>query len=126
MIRKVTLYQSNNHYDDILTVGSNVIQLESKLFSVVKEGSFYFHILKDIRAELQNEAVFILLNGCRKDVYPSGMSLSGYMAYILTMGKPTSLKNLVNIFDDFTELDKISTVEEQSNYHSQWIESLSV
>jgi hypothetical protein len=82
-------------------------------------------MLRDIRSELQKYNIFLLINGSRKDVYPSGMSLPGMMAYVQTMGKQnSSLNDLVNIFDETIQLDMISTVEEQDKYHNTWINSL--
>jgi hypothetical protein len=122
--KQVNLIQKGNKSTGILKVDGNIISLESKLCSISKEGEFYFYILKEIRAMLQLEGIFILINGSRVDVYPSGMSLSSNKAYVNTMGKQTSLNDLVDIFDNFTDLNKVSTVEEQNEYHENWIKSL--
>ncbi len=122
--KHVILIQFNNRYSGELTIDKNSIHLESKLCSVTKGGDFDFYILKDIRKELQKYDAFVLINGSRKEVYPSGMTLSGHMAYVHTLGKQTSLTDLVNIFDDLMDMSKISTVEEQDEYHNQWVQSL--
>lgn len=47
-----------------------------------------FFVLVSLRSLLEESETFILCNGSRKDVYPSGNTASGYLAYIMKMGKP--------------------------------------
>src|ERR1700712_3971586 len=122
--KKIILSQGNSQYIGKLKVDENLIHIESSLCSITRQGEFYFYILQDVRIELQKNNVFILVNGSRKDVFSSGMTLASYKAYIHVMGKPTSLDDLVNIFDDFTDSSMLSTVEEQNTYHDLWVESI--
>ena len=111
-------------YKAELKVDINIIQLSSEVGNFIKRGECFFNILKEIRLELEKNNAFLLINGSRQDVYPSSMSSSGFMAYIQKIGKQTSLKDLINIFDDCSDLNCISTVEEQELFHHQWFESL--
>ena len=123
--RKVMLYKDGTSYPADLIIDTNSIRLISEVTSLQKEGNFYFHMLKAIRAELQKEGIVILVNGSRIDVYPSGMTLQTEKAYIHTLGKQGFLSDLVNIFDEVTDIGKIGSVEEQEEFHKKWIESLS-
>jgi hypothetical protein len=121
----VILKKDEERYSGHLIVEDDSIVLDSGIYKISKQGGFYFFMLRDIRSELQKSNIFLLINGSRKDVYPSGMSLPGMMAYVQIMGKQSSsLNDLVNIFDETTQLDMISTVEEQDKYHNNWINSL--
>jgi hypothetical protein len=121
----VILKKDEERYSGHLIVNDDSIVLDSEIYRISKQGGFYFFMLRDIRSELQKSNIFLLINGSRKDVYPSGMSLPGMMAYVQIMGKQSSsLNDLVNIFDETTQLDMISTVEEQDKYHNNWINSL--
>jgi hypothetical protein len=121
----VILKKDEERYSGHLIVEDDSIVLDSGIYKISKQGGFYFFMLRDIRSELQKYNIFLLINGSRKDVYPSGMSLPGMMAYVQTMGKQnSSLNDLVNIFDETIQLDMISTVEEQDKYHNTWINSL--
>lgn len=121
----VILKRDEEKYSGHLIIEDDSIILDSEIYRVSKQGGSYFFMLRDIRSELQKFNIFLLINGSRKDVYPSRMSLPGMMAYIQIIGKQSSSFNdLVNIFDETTQLDMISTVEEQEKYHNSWINSL--
>jgi hypothetical protein len=102
----------------------NSIKLISNDYSITKTGDYPFYILKDIRADLQTNNIFLLVHGSRKDVYPSGMTLPSFMAYIHSIERPTSTNDLVNILDECTDLSLISTIEAQEIYHETWLQSL--
>lgn len=93
-------------------------------YNITKEGDFLFLILKEIRRELENDNLFLLINGSRKDVYPSGSSLNGDMAYVNMLKKPAKREELVSIFEITDQLDKIGTIKEQEDFHKEWIESI--
>ena len=107
-----------------LLISNTRIIFAYKNFNIIKEGDMLFFILKEIRRELEKDDIFILINGCRKDVWPSGMSSVGTRAYKTTMNKSTTLNDLVDIFDDIDDFSLISTVDDQKGYHINWINSL--
>ena len=123
--RKIALNRGGIDYSAELVIDTSSIRLISEITTVQQEGRFYFHMLKEIRAELEKEGIVILVNGSRIDVYPSGMTLATEKAYIHTLGKQGSLNDLVNIFDEVTDTGKIASVEEQEVFHNKWIQSLS-
>lgn len=89
-------------------------------------GDDYFDCLLKTRRILQTKGIFLLCNGARKDVYPSGLTRQmsdGIMAYILEMGKPTMRENRVNIFESASP-NEICTIEEQLTFHNNWAKSL--
>jgi hypothetical protein len=80
-----------------------------------------FFALVNLRSLLEESETFILCNGSRKDVYPSGNTASGYLAYIMKMGKPA--KKLINIFESTNDIEKIVSVNEQKQYRDMWLKS---
>ena len=86
------------------------------------EDKYPFFALVKIRLILEKQSMFILCNGCRENVYPSGMSAIGLMAYELQVGKQAT--NLVNIFDPVDNFELIVSVERQKFYRDNWFESL--
>lgn len=88
------------------------------------ESDFPFEALGAVREQLKKKKMILLCKGARKDVHPSGMSLSTLLAYKLTFGKPGGKEDLVNIFDPEDDTDAIADVAEQTEYYRRWIESL--
>ena len=86
----------------------------------------YVEALQQMREKLERDHIQILCNGAALDIYPSPMALSmgyGEKAYKLYLGKPTRMKDLVDIFEYGASLE-FCTVEEQNNYYDFWIRSL--
>jgi hypothetical protein len=81
-----------------------------------------FFALVKVRVELENLGIKILCKGARRDVYPSGMSVIGFKAYQLFLGKPGI--DLINIFDHEKNEMLIGTVEEQRLFREKWLKSL--
>ncbi len=99
------------------------IELDFKLedLSIKVVDEYPFFALVKIRLELEKSGIKILCNGSRRDVYPSGNSITGIMAYELQIGKQA--KRLVCIFDTVNNLDQIGTVTEQRIYREKWLKS---
>lgn len=121
--KKVILMQNENKHVAELMVDTNVIRLNSEFGDFIQHGKFYYLMLKEIRKELEKFGVFILVNGSRIDVHPSGMSLTSIRAYSHIIGRQSKLEDLVNIFDDCLNLNLIATVDEQEAYRHNWRES---
>ena len=85
---------------------------------IIGHADYPFRALVEVRKQLETEGLLIACNGARRDVYPSGMSLPGYKAYILEMGKQAT--QLVVIFDE-AEIATIATVGEQKKYWEAWL-----
>ena len=118
------MIQNKDKYTAELIVDTNVIKLNSSFGNFIKHGPLYFFMLKEIRLELEKINAFILINGSRIDVYPSGMGLTSIRAYATVIGKQARLEDLVNIFDDCLDLSLIATVAEQEARHNEWVASL--
>jgi hypothetical protein len=114
-----------NSYDfaELIFSGSE-ITFKYGSYSVTAKGDYPFMVLKKVREELDEKGIMLIINASRKDVYPSGLSLVGNNAYVQTIGKPTSLKDLVNIFEETDKAELLGTVDEQSKYHADWVNSL--
>lgn len=87
---------------------------------LISKHKFPFMALINIRESLEKMDKFLLCNGSRYDVYPSGMSAIGNKAYILELGKP-GIK-LVNIFKPCSK--NIDLVQKQKEYREDWLKSL--
>lgn len=80
-----------------------------------------------IREELESDKILIKCYGCSKDVYPSGMSLdmgTGDKAIKKKMGEPTTMKDVVWIFDTGSDVIP-STIKEQREFLEVWAKSIS-
>ena len=63
-----------------------IFSYDDKVMS--KGGSAPFLVLKEFRKEIEKESRFLICNGSRIDVHPSGMTSWSTMAYINRIGKP--------------------------------------
>lgn len=84
-----------------------------------------FFAFNDLRSKM--EIIFetkLLCMGAQVNVYPSGMQLTMETAYILTIGKPTRVKDIIGIYDECTDINMIGTVEEQRKFRDKYYESL--
>lgn len=83
---------------------------------------FPFYALQELRSKLEEHGIKIICEGSRYDVYPSGMSVIGFMAYETRMNEKAT--KMVYILDKTDKIEKIGTVKEQENYHKKWLESV--
>lgn len=106
---------------------SSVHYISEDYDSGIIENDVIYFAMEELHRLLDSKGIKLLCNCFRKDVHPSGMSLSmgqGVLAYEMEMGKPG--EKLVNIFDTvFLEnAGMIGTCEEQDAYQEQWFGSL--
>lgn len=127
MIYKLITVQNNLSYPSEIFYKDNrnlvEVAYKGRDFFLSKEDTFPFFALAKIRLELEKMDMFIMCNASRIDVYPSGMSAISLMAYELEMG--LQAKKLVNIFDPIEDRSLLATVEEQKQFRSNWLKSLS-
>lgn len=112
-----------------LFVGSNKIEYSDDTRSKVVSGDFSpFLLLKRLRIELEKEGVLLLIQGSRRDVYPSGlqMSMGSNGAYVHSNGK--GVGELVDIFEPLEEenFNLIGTVREQTDYFKRWAKCIGI
>lgn len=116
----------DNHLSSLLLLednGQNIkLSYKSDAINLYVEDEYPFFALLKLRAELEKLNLILLCMGSRKDVYPSGMSANGLMAYKMVMGKPA--RELVNIFEPTKDIENIGTVAEQKAYRDLWLKSL--
>lgn len=91
---------------------------------VCEDDAIPFIALQKLRLTLEASGIFILVNGSRKDVYPSGMQMNmgTTSAYTLIMGQ--GARQIVDIFDDCLDRELISTVHLQEQFHEDWLNAL--
>lgn len=85
----------------------------------------FFDALCEIRIELEKYNLIPFCYGASLNVFPSGMGRQmslGISAYKLELGKKTTEKDLVGIFDVGTDIIP-ATVEEQSKFYIEWCQS---
>lgn len=85
----------------------------------------FFESLIQIRIILEKKGFYILCNGARKDVYPSGMTrdmFKGVTAYKIQLGVKVQVDDRVNIFDECSR-DFIVTPQEQRDFYNHWLKS---
>ena len=85
-----------------------------------------FEAMIALRKELEKSRRQLLCAGARFDVFPSGMSRSmsgGRKAYKHRLGITPEKTDLVDIFE-YAELESVSSVEQQVEFHKKWIASI--
>jgi hypothetical protein len=95
--------------------------------SQVFHGADYFSCMAALRRSLEERSQQLLCNGARTNAVASRMSRSmglGRKVYLLTLGKQAQLDDLVDIFG-YAPPDTVSSVEDQKNFYSIWLDSLS-
>lgn len=86
----------------------------------------FFEALCLIRLQLEKEGLGLLCYGSSLNVYPSRMARemgAGLKAYKMTMGRRTSMSDLVDIFSDGSDVSP-ATVSEQREFLEQWVASI--
>jgi hypothetical protein len=86
-------------------------------------GPDQFECRLHIRAKLEPQGFRFLVNGARRNVWPSGMGRDmggGRQAYVLVVGQPGRLE-LVDISEPADE-DQIAIVQEQSDFFQTWLD----
>lgn len=122
--REIQVSINGSYEKAILNLFDNEIIIKIRDRKLSKKGEYPFIVLKEIRKQLESENIFLIVNGSRIDVYPSGLSLHGFNAYTHVMGRQTSLDQLVDILEETDQKHLIGTVGEQMEYHAKWIETL--
>ena len=82
----------------------------------------FFTALLRIREQLEKEKFQILCNGAARNVYPSAMMFdmgSAGIGYKMTMNKPTTMSDVVDIFE-YDESLEFVTVSEQEQFLVDW------
>lgn len=86
----------------------------------------YFEAFCRIREQLAEQNLVPMCYGASRQVVLSGMGrdmAAGLKVYKVQMGKPTSMKDLVDIFETGEDVEPVS-VAEQQEFQEQWYESL--
>ncbi len=108
----------------IIDYGNDLkIIFQNDQFEISEKGEFPFFILQNIREQLEEKEILLLINASRWDVYPSGMQLMNFTAYEIEIGKPAN--NSVSILDTAELVEKIGSVKKQNDFFNEWVVSLS-
>jgi len=87
------------------------------------DGPDQFECLVRARDDLEPQGFRFLVNGARRNVWPSGMARDmggGRKAYVLVLGQP-GRPELVDIFEPADET-QISSVQEQRDFFQTWLD----
>lgn len=86
-----------------------------------------FEAMIELRKVLESKGARLLCAGARPEVFPSGMARDmggGRKAYVTRIGEPARSEDLVDIFH-YAAPGTVGTVDEQADFHANWVESLS-
>ncbi len=112
---------SLHHEDDLC-----LLRCELRGVTISAKRGDFFTALCAIRHELEMEGLIPLCYGSSLNVYPSAMSRDmsdGEVGYKLTLGKPSSMSDTVNIFDCGDDITP-SSVAHQAEFFDNWKSSI--
>ncbi|MBS1523103.1 MAG: hypothetical protein JST50_19030 [Bacteroidetes bacterium] len=89
---------------------------------IMSTHKYPFFAFVDIRKKLEKLNITVMCNACRIDVYPSGSSTIGLMAYEMVIGLQAT--KLVNIFDVCDDLKLLASIALQKDFREKWLSSL--
>jgi hypothetical protein len=81
-----------------------------------------FLALLEFRRQIEPDGWRVLVNGARRDAWPSGMSAQmsgGTKLYLLPQGRKPAMRDVVETFDPAGS-DDVVTVEEQSRFRDEY------
>jgi len=93
--------------------------------TISSEATDFFEALISIRRQLQRDGLTPYCYGASLNVFPSGMARDmarGLAAYKLTPGKHANRADLVEIFDEGTDIVP-TDVDAQEQFYRNWLES---
>lgn len=115
------------HIDGFILLDNNVLLnltwQNSAFDSVSATDRDFFECLIKIRIILLQRGFYVLCNGARKDVYPSGMQRDmgkAIKAYQMKLGQDVQSSDKVRIFEECSE-SLVTTPEEQKIFFQQWL-----
>ena len=117
-VETVEIVLVEDHSDDIFPAG---VRLSSSALGDFQGWSLdFYEALRQVRRDLDQLGVLVLVNGARVDAWPSGLQrqqLCGRGLYLTA--SPDELKGQVRLLDP-AELSEVGTVQEQDNAHERW------
>ncbi|HTN45654.1 MAG TPA: hypothetical protein VL098_04850 [Flavipsychrobacter sp.] len=122
-IYKIAIKNKDKIDNAQLSLENNKLDFIFQDFIISSKNSSPFIALQELRQQLENQDIYLLVNGSRRNVYPSGlqMSMGVATAYVLELGKPSDV--IVDIFASISH-DDVATVDEQREFHKKWVESI--
>lgn len=124
--------QTNGEVEGVFVLGEHVygdhitLTLQYPSCEITTQASDYFEALCQIRRQLEPTGRRPVCYGSSRNVWPSGMCRGmglGIKAYKTQLGRQALRADLVSIFE--TGADVVpSLVEEQQQFHQEWLQSL--
>jgi hypothetical protein len=93
--------------------------------TISSEATDFFEALISIRRQLQRDGLVPYCYGASLNVFPSGMARDmgqGLRAYKLALGKHAKIADLVDIFDEGTDVVP-ADVDAQEQFYRDWLGS---
>lgn len=101
------------------------IAVDSPGGTIEETGRDLFDALTSVRRRLEADGWLLVVQGARRDSYPSGMlrdMVGARKVYLLQPGEPPSRMRLADIFADADPRDA-ATVDEQYEHYLAWTRS---
>jgi len=111
-----------------LSKAGNLCRVEVTIDGVVASGAApdLFEALAQVRRTLEKDGITLVVNGARRDVFPSAMlrqTSQGRRAHVHTPPRSTMRPVAVDIFETASPDAQLATVDEQLARHDQWAQS---
>ena len=111
-----------------LSKPGDLCKVELTIDGVVASGAApdLFEALAQARRTLEGNGITLVVNGARRDVFPSAMlrqTSHGRMAYVHTVPRSKMRAVAVDIFEPAPPEAQLATVDEQRAWHDQWAQS---
>ncbi len=108
-----------------LSKPGDLSRVEVTIDGVVASGAAtdLFEALAQVRRALERDGITLVVNGARRDVFPSAMlrqTSQGRKAYVLTLPRSTMRPVAVDIFETASPDAQLATVDEQRAWHDHW------
>lgn len=103
----------------------NSLRFRYKDIDITIEDEIAFSALTTLRKTLDSKGIMLLIQGSRKDVFPSGMQMDmrSSAAYIHIPGVFNQKPRVVNIFDPADDATMLGTVAEQHTWKRAFLDS---
>lgn len=122
---KVTIHNQTTQVTVKYDIKKSIMMFsEADNFKKIYHGDDIYTCLAKIRADFPH--ITFLCKGAKINVKPSRMSSqmsAGLVAYEMTLGKPASRDDIVNIFE-FEENNLTNNPSEQIVFFKKWLESI--
>ena len=113
--KNISVYVSETDGDFKIETNIDGIEIQSVAYG-------YFEVFQDLRDKLLDLGYGLKCNGSRINAIQSNMMSSCEKIYLVEMGKPALLKDIVSMWD-YAEINEFPNTEEQRAFANRWFNS---